>query len=171
MMTSQFPTNTSQALLQAGITLAEGLLSSKSIKEMDMLRQQASQLLSRSTADAGIQQTLHQFNLGVQNSFQSGGVQGLKDLCTVDGYTRMQTKYSGWRQKQICALNLVLCDFLAFNLVEDNLTSAAAFTFEKWVFVYENGEEVHTRGSIDGYDLRCEDGVWKVNSVETFARE
>ena len=46
-----------------------------------------------------------------------------------------------------------------------------AYTFEKWVFVYENGESVPTKGSIDGYDFRLEDDGWRIEKVETFARE
>lgn len=118
-----------------------------------------------------LENTIYQFNLGVDGSFKAGGVEGLKNLCTGMGYERMQQKYSGWRSKQIKALNLVECSFLSFDLLAGDPKKARVYTFEKWVFVYENGEEVKTRGSIDGYDLFFENDTWKVDHVETFARE
>lgn len=122
-----------------------------------------------------IVELLQTFNPGVQNSFFTGGVQGLKDCCTAEGYAKMEVKYKTWREKQIRELNLVSCEFLSFTLVppesEKDELSALAYTFEKWVFVYENGEQKPTRGSVDRYVLIYEGEHWKVDSVMTYAGE
>jgi hypothetical protein len=120
-------------------------------------------------ANEHIQRLLQAFNLGVQASFAAGGVQALQPLTTADGYVRMQKKYAGWISRGVVELNLVSCEFLAFNLTGDN--QARAYTFEKWVFVYADGKSVPTAGSVDGYVLEYADGGWRVKSVMTYAPE
>jgi hypothetical protein len=118
-----------------------------------------------------IQDLLQNFNPGVEASFRLGGMDHMQPLCTAAGFERMQQKYAAWRARNISALNLVSCDFLSFDLDDSHPDRATAFTFEKWVFVYENGEFIPTRGSVDFYELRLEDGFWKVDSAVTYARE
>lgn len=117
-----------------------------------------------------IQRLIENFNLGVEGSFTAGGMQGLKNFCTPAGLARMQEKYTGWKKQSIAALNLVSCDFLSFDLnTEKDL--AHVFTFEKWVFVREDGTETYTEGSVDGYEMHFSDGRWLVDSVKFYAPE
>jgi hypothetical protein len=150
-MTTHFGEITTQAILRA---LQEG--------------QRPEGLLN---ANLAIQSLLKQFNLGVEGSFRLGGMDHMQPLCTAGGFGRMQQKYSAWRERRISELNLVDCDFLAFDLDPARADRARAFTFEKWVFVYENGERFATQGSVDFYELHQEEGNWKVDSAVTFARE
>ena len=168
-MTEKFPINTTQSTLACGRKIAETLASAQ--PENKTLRQLADQYLELEKNNIEIQSLLHDFNLGVQGSFPAGGVQGMTSVCSAKGHALMQKKYTGWRQKGVKALNLVECNFLAYNLQADNASRARAFTFEKWVFVYENGEEVFTQGSIDRYDLVRQDDGWKMENVDFFPRE
>jgi hypothetical protein len=153
--------STTAALAKTLESFAPGMVSPETAE--DLAHQQA------------VIELLHTFNPGVQNSFFANGVQGLEPLTTAEGYARMQKKYTNWRAAGIRELNLVLCDFLSFTLdpVKDNeaTLSAVAYSFEKWVFVYENGDQKPTRGSVDRYVLRHEGGGWKVDSVMTYAAE
>lgn len=120
-------------------------------------------------ADRQIQALLKEFNLGVQGSFAAGGVEGMRRLTTPEGYQVMQKKYATWMSRQVTELNLVSCEFLAFNLTGDG--KARAWTFEKWIFVYADGKTLPTAGSVDGYDLQQIDGEWRVVSARTYAAE
>lgn len=110
---------------------------------------------------------LIRFNLGVENSFRVGGMQGLAECCTAAGLKRMEVKYTNWRAATVAELNLVSCDFLSFDLLEKD--RARVFTFEKWVFVYEDGRQAPTAGSVDGYDVHLVNGLWRVDSVTFYA--
>ena len=118
--------------------------------------------------DQQIQALLQVFNQGVEASFSAGGVGGLREYTTAEGYKRMQEKYARWTNQQVTALNLVSCEFLAFDL-DPKQQTAKAFTFEKWVFKYADGKEVPTAGAVDGYILQCIDGQWRVDSARTYA--
>lgn len=120
--------------------------------------------------DHRIQNLLMKFNLGVDASFSEGGMAGLKEFTTPAGFARMQEKYAGWSSQGVKALHLVSCHFLSFILDPDQ-ARARAFTFEKWVFIYTDGREVHTQGSIDGYDLHLVNGEWLVDSVQFYPPE
>ncbi|MDX9863719.1 MAG: hypothetical protein RBT34_02825 [Anaerolineaceae bacterium] len=120
--------------------------------------------------DHRIQNLLMKFNLGVDASFSEGGMAGLKEFTTPAGFARMQEKYAGWSSQGVKVLQLVSCHFLSFDL-HSNEEQAQAFTFEKWVFVYAGGREVHTQGSVDGYDLHLVNGEWLVNSVQFYPPE
>jgi hypothetical protein len=118
--------------------------------------------------DRQLQNLILNFNLGVEGSFSAGGMQGLKDCCTAAGLVRMQEKYSNWAGQQVAALNMVSCDFLSFDLFPEQ-NRARVFTFEKWVFVYADGRQAPTEGSVDGYDVHLVDGQWRVDSVKFYA--
>ncbi len=118
--------------------------------------------------DQEIQTLLQKFNQGVEGSFSAGGMQGMIEYTTTAGFARMQEKYALWTNQQVTALNLVSCEFLSFDLSADQ-KHAKAYTFEKWVFVYADGKEVPTAGSVDGYDLHQIDGRWRVDSARTYA--
>lgn len=118
--------------------------------------------------DRQIQNQILKFNLGVENSFTQGGIQGLQECCTPAGLERMQQKYDNWKSQQVIALNLLSCDFLSFNLTP-NQERATAFTFEKWAFVYSGGKEIQTGGSVDGYELHLLHSQWLIDSVIFYA--
>lgn len=115
-----------------------------------------------------LQDLILRFNLGVEGSFSAGGMQGLKSCCTPEGLERMNGKYANWTAQGVKALNLVSCDFLSFDLSEDG-QRAAVFTYEKWVFLYADGRQVATSGSVDGYDVHLEGDTWRVDSVIFYA--
>lgn len=110
---------------------------------------------------------LIRFNLGVENSFRAGGMQGLAECCTSAGLKRMEAKYTNWRAAAVAELNLVSCNLLSFDLLEKD--RARVFTFEKWMFVYEDGRQVPTAGSVDGYDVHLVNSLWRVDSVTFYA--
>ena len=118
--------------------------------------------------DRSLKSLLLNFNLAVEASFKAGGMEAMAAWCTPAGVERMKGKYANWRKQQISALNLVRCDFLSFDLVEDG-QRAQVFTYEKWVFVYEDGREVATSGSVDGYDIHLTADGWRVDSVTFYA--
>lgn len=169
-MDTRFPGNNTNNLLATGKHLAELLVTGITDETKAGAIDLAEKMTLGGKLDDEIQKTIQLFNNGVQNSFKAGGVDGLKPYTTASGFERMQGRYSAWRERKIAELNLVSCQFLAFNVLPGG-KQMEAYTFEKWVFVYENGESVPTRGSIDGYDFRLEDDGWRIEKVETFARE
>ncbi|HPH95839.1 MAG TPA: hypothetical protein PKW33_10580 [Anaerolineaceae bacterium] len=119
-------------------------------------------------ADCRIQNLILRFNLGIEKAFVAGGMLDLRDCCTQVGLERMEAKYKGWRAQKISALNLVSCDFLSFDLTPDG-TKARVFTFEKWIFTYEDGRKVPTAGSVDCYEVHRVQDRWRVDSVTFYA--
>ncbi len=118
--------------------------------------------------DRSLKALLLDFNLAVEASFIAGGMEAMNAWCTPAGVERMKAKYAGWRQQQVAALKLVRCDFLSFDLSPDE-QRAQVFTYEKWCFVYEDGREVPTSGSVDGYDIHLTADGWRVDSVTFYA--
>jgi hypothetical protein len=159
-------TRSTTAALAAGLQKEQAASDPSEIKEAEWLQHQAE-----------IEALIQHFNLGVQNSFAEGSVNGLAPRCTPQGFIRMQKKHSGWRERAIKELNLTACEFLSFTLepptagANNNGLAATAYTFEKWVFVFENGEQKATKGSVDRYILQFLEGNWKVDSVMTYAAE
>ena len=149
-MDARFPTNTTNALVQA---------------------MQAADETTRVwlETDSAVKALIQTFNLGVEGSFAAGGVQALAAVCTAAGYANMQKKFLGWRGNHIQSLQLVSCDFLAFHLTIPD--EAEVFTFEKWVYTYEDGRQVFTQGSVDHYLLARKADGWKVKFVENFTCE
>jgi len=127
-------------------------------------------MVSAAEANDEIQALLRRLNLGVQDSFAAGGVHAMETLTTPEGYVIMQQKYARWISRQIVELNLVSCEFLAFDLLEDG-SRARAYTIEKWVYVYADGRAVSTPGSVNGYNLQWTDGQWRVGSAATYSVE
>ena len=115
-----------------------------------------------------LQDLIMRFNLGVERAFAAGGMHGLKPCCTPAGLERMQGKYTHWTDHGIIALNLVSCDFLSFDLMDDG-QRATVFTYEKWIFVYADGQQEATSGSVDGYDVHRVNDTWRVDSVTFYA--
>ncbi len=148
-MPAEFPRNSTNQIVQAATACAD-------VKTL-------------SDTDHQIQALLREFNLGVQASFSADGVQGMQQFTTAEGYQVMQKKYANWMSRQVTALNLVSCEFLAFNLTGGG--KARAWTFEKWIFEYADGKTFPTAGSVDGYDLEQVNGQWRVVSARTYAAE
>ena len=110
------------------------------------------------------------FNLGVERMFIENTADGMAEFCTEAGVQRFHEKYANWKNEQVAALTLVSCDFLSFNLSEDQ-NHAQVFTYEKWIFTYNDGRKVHTEGSVDGYDVHKNSNGWRVDSVKFYAPE
>ena len=169
-MSTRFPGNNTNNLLATGRHLADLLVNGISAENQAGAAELAAHMIEGCKLDDEIQKTIQLFNNNVENSFKVGGIDGVKPYTTASGFERMHGRFAAWRERKIAELNLVSCQFLAFNILPGG-RQMEAYTFEKWVFVYENGESVPTKGSIDGYDFRLEDDGWRIEKVETFARE
>jgi hypothetical protein len=119
-------------------------------------------------ANRQLQDLIMRFNLGVEGAFPAGSMHGMAACCTAGGLERMQGKYANWTDHGIITLKLVSCDFLSFDLMEDG-QRAAVYTYEKWVFIYADGRQEATSGSVNGYDVHRVDGTWRVDSVTFYA--
>jgi hypothetical protein len=113
--------------------------------------------------------TIRAFNLGVQGMFSQGHADGMAMYCSADWLVEMRRKYAAWRQQGIQQLNLVTCRFLGADIPSE--LDAMAFAYEHWCFVYEDGSERFTTGSIDQYYLSKDSGTWLVEKVVFFHKD
>lgn len=114
---------------------------------------------------------LPNFNHTIEKLFNGGSLQEFSKFCTVNGQKLMEKKYSGWLAQEIITMRNDQCDFITFQEdVRPDGRWAMAYTYEKWTFSFKSGETRSTNGGIDAYRLAFQDGVWKVDHVETFSR-
>ncbi len=118
--------------------------------------------------DRNIQDLIIGFNLGVEKMSTTGDPAFLKDYTTEKGLERFKEKHINWKNQGIIKLSLLSYQFLSFTLSADQ-QRIQSFTFEKWSFGYQNGQQIATEGSVDGYDIRKIDGKWLIDSVTFYA--
>lgn len=144
-----------------------------SITSIGMLNYSKPHFLEVGLANASeveaIDMAIRAFNLGVQGMFSQGHADGMAKFCSDDWLVEMHLKYAAWRQQGIQQLNLITCRFLGADIFTE--LNAMAFAYEHWCFVYEDGSERFTTGSVDQYFLSKHTGEWLVEKVVFFHKD
>jgi len=122
------------------------------------------------------------FNQGIMEAIQTGQVGVLQPLCSAAFYPQMTARYHGWKEQGVQGLILQKFDLISFNITAPRVEAAAfvagesapprqleACTYEKWIFVHQDGRQVLDDG-VNCYVIAWEDGLWKMDGVEIFAR-
>lgn len=129
-----------------------------------------------------IKTLVEEYNRRLGQAILQGGVHALFSLCTHQGFKEVEQLYAGSVQYQVSHQELVAFDLLSVKLITQTWTEespvsakvmsqqwAEAYTYEKWITVYQTGAKSEQE-VINRYQILRQDESWKIHHNEVFSK-